>query len=113
MRTCTARATRLCFQLCGFVLEQEAFPERIAPDVAVIWEVKAQTLPCVGITRIRKTYDMHTIRSAESASDSSRQAWFCQNMVFSTDAVEPAAHKKAKARTTLNLIFRSRVLMVS
>jgi len=34
-------------------------------------------------------------------------------MVFSTDAVEPAAHEKAKARTTLNLIFSSRVLMVS
>ena len=54
---------------CGrswFVLEHDSFPERIAPVIAVIWEVKAQTLPCVGITRIRKTYDMHMTRSVES-----------------------------------------------
>ena len=47
------------------MLEQEAFPERIAPDVAVIQQMKIQSLLCISITRTRYTHDMNTIRSAE------------------------------------------------
>ena len=47
------------------MLEQEAFPERIAPDVAVIQQIKIRSLLCIGITRAHYPYDTNTIRSAE------------------------------------------------
>ena len=64
-RTCAVRAARLCFQLCDFVLEQETFPERIAPVVAVIQQMKIRSLLCIGITRTGYTHDTNTVRSAE------------------------------------------------
>ena len=48
------------------MLEQETtFPERIAPDVAVIVQVKIRSLLCIGITRTRYTHNTNTIRSAQ------------------------------------------------
>ena len=64
-RTCAVRPARLCFQLCDFVLEQEAFPERIAPVIAVIQQMKIRSLLCIGITRTGYTHDTNTVRSAE------------------------------------------------
>ena len=61
----SGRAAVLWSKPGAFVLEQEAFPERIAPDVAVIVQVKIRSLLCIGITGTHYTHDTKTIRSAE------------------------------------------------